>query len=595
MTAVPEDVLDVAIVGGGISGLYSGWRLLTGQREDGAAPPKRVVVFESSARTGGRLLTWRPAPGAYPSLNAELGGMRFFEQQRLVWGLVVNHFGGQKKLQKPTRFFVGDPNGNNLWYLRETILKGPDLSNPDRLPFRLDARGRYADPASVLVNVIGWLLAANRDIVAARLGGRLMPMNWQEWDAVKPDLSYRGRRLWDVGFWNLLWDQLSPETYEYVTNAFGYYSLTNNWNAAEGMQVISSDFTQNPDYQTLQEGMEALPQLVREEFEEAGGEVLLKTPVVSVARAGAGLYQLKVEGAKKPVQARHVILAMPRRSLELLKETPLWKLDRVIRKGDAGPRTLGEHVRAVIPYPAFKLFLMYDTPWWREPPVSIAAGRSVCDMPIRQTYYFPPVPKFTGDPPLNDPGLVMASYDDLGAVSFWQMLEATDAWKQKSDDLMARTMQGARRMAAAGKSQRLQKYAAQTDQALVEDPGFYFAPPEMVRCAQEQLSMLHFNRPLPAPRPHPDDPNFVLAAYKNWGVDPIGGGWNFWAPLVNVRAVMEQMRRPFTGEAVYVVGEAYSGAQGWVEGALTTTEKMLRESFQLAREPWQPDGYYMGY
>ena len=67
------------------------------------------------------------------------------------------------------------------------------------------------------------------------------------------------RRLWDAGFWNLLWDQLSPETYEFVTDAFGYYSLTNNWNAAEAMQAISTDFTQNPDYHTLVEGMEALP------------------------------------------------------------------------------------------------------------------------------------------------------------------------------------------------------------------------------------------------------------------------------------------------------------------------------------------------
>ena len=66
--------------------------------------------------------------------------------------------------------------------------------------------------------------------------------------------------------------------------------------------------------------------------------------------------------------------------------------------------------------------------------------------------------------------------------------------------------------------------------------------------------MLHFNRPLPAPRPHPDDPGFFLAAYKDWGVDPFGGGWNFWAPLVDVQAVMERMRRPFPDEAIYIIG-----------------------------------------
>ena len=59
-------MLDVAIVGGGVSGVYSGWRLLTrGKR-------KRVTVFEASDHVGGRLLSV-PAPGI-PNLVAELGG-----------------------------------------------------------------------------------------------------------------------------------------------------------------------------------------------------------------------------------------------------------------------------------------------------------------------------------------------------------------------------------------------------------------------------------------------------------------------------------------------------------------------------------------
>jgi cation diffusion facilitator CzcD-associated flavoprotein CzcO len=54
---MPEtSAVDVAIVGGGISGLYAGWRLLSAP--DGPKP--RVAIFESSGRTGGRLLTWRP-------------------------------------------------------------------------------------------------------------------------------------------------------------------------------------------------------------------------------------------------------------------------------------------------------------------------------------------------------------------------------------------------------------------------------------------------------------------------------------------------------------------------------------------------------
>ena len=44
--------LDVAVVGGGVSGAYSAWRL---QTERG--PAERIALFEYSNRIGGRLFT----------------------------------------------------------------------------------------------------------------------------------------------------------------------------------------------------------------------------------------------------------------------------------------------------------------------------------------------------------------------------------------------------------------------------------------------------------------------------------------------------------------------------------------------------------
>ena len=594
MQATP-DTVNVAIVGGGISGLYAGWRLLSAPDGD----KLRVAVFEYSGRTGGRLLTWRPLLQSHPDLNAELGGMRFFRQQALVWHL-VDHFVKAGKLQPPSRFFVADPNGNNLWYLRENILKASDLTLPSRLPYRLDARGQYADPSSIINNVINGVLMANRKTVVHQLGGRSTPLDWQDWDALKPKLRYRRRRLWDIGFWNLLWDQLSPETYQYVTDAFGFYSLTNNWNAAEAMQAIFSDFTQNPDYHTLHEGFDRLPQLVREEFENLGGEVLLRHRVVAIDRANGGEYRYQLtisdENAKKTthVLANRVILAMPRRSLELLAETSLWKLDAPVQVG-AEVRRLRDCIASVIPYPAFKLFLVYPTRWWRNEPFRIAAGRSISDLPIRQTYYFPSVPQGfpSGQLPPDGLGLVMASYDDLGAVSFWQTLECTPKQADESDDLMRQALP--QYMAAAAGGGRAQQHELEKQQALIEDRGFFYAPPEMVRYAQEQLSLMHFNRPIPDPQPLPQDPQQFFAAYKDWGVDPFGGGWNFWAPRVKVQAMMERMRQPIDGEDLFVIGEAYSGSQGWVEGALTTAEKVLLQQFHLPQASWQPLNYYMGY
>jgi monoamine oxidase len=591
MSPSADQILDVAIVGGGISGLYTGWRLLTGTLEPNHQPPgKRVAIFELGGRTGGRLLTWRPFIDEF-ELHAELGGMRFFEQQRLVWSL-ISYFVKERKLAPPIKFYVADPNGNNLWYLRERILKSNELTNPDQLPYLLDAASRYADPASVVNRVIEDILMLNRPAIAEKLDGRMRPETWEDWDKVKPYLCYRHRRLWDIGFWNLLFDLLSPETYAYVTDAFGYFSVTNNWNAAEAMQSLYIDFTQNPDYHTLREGYDYLPYLVRQAFLAANGEIRLHTPVVAIDRDREGLFEVWLREAEKPLRARSVVLAMPRRSLELLHENAFWNLDRVIDPKEN--RSLRDCIRAVIPFPAFKLFLAYGTRWWQASPFHIAAGRSVSDLPIRQTYYFPPAPSFSPDAlPAKGRGLVMASYDDLGAVPFWQALEAPMKEREREKRILSEM---AKRVALDAADSDLTSHVKQTLHALAEEPGFNYAPPEMVRHAQEQLELLHFNRSLPSPmnRPGSSQGEF-LAAYMDWGRDPYGGGWNFWAPLIDVRETMQAMRRPFEDIPLYIVGEAYSGAQGWVEGALTIAERVLRDHFGLGQAAWQPEGYYMGY
>ena len=56
------------------------------------------------------------------------------------------------------------------------------------------------------------------------------------------------------------------------------------------------------------------------------------------------------------------------------------------------------------------------------------------------------------------------------------------------------------------------------------------------------------------------------------------------------------MKRPLgKPHEVYIVGEAYSGVHGWVEGALTATEVILQQEFKLTRPDWLPADYYLGW
>ena len=76
------------------------------------------------------------------------------------------------------------------------------------------------------------------------------------------------------------------------------------------------------------------------------------------------------DGKSRIVHAKKIILAMPRRSLELIKgeffDDP-W---------------LKENIPSVLIQDAFKLFLAYEQPWWRA--LGLVAGRSVTDLPVRQ-------------------------------------------------------------------------------------------------------------------------------------------------------------------------------------------------------------------
>jgi len=59
--------------------------------------------------------------------------------------------------------------------------------------------------------------------------------------------------------------------------------------------------------------------------------------------------------------------------------------------------------------------------------------------------------------------------------------------------------------------------------------------------------------------------------------------------------VMVFMRKPDVAEQIHICGEAYSGQQGWVEGAICVAEKMLQEHFAMPWPGWLEKDYYLGW
>jgi monoamine oxidase len=552
----PDNILDVAIVGGGVSGLYSAWRLSTATvsrseplrkmaagRNNGAL---RIALYEGSDRIGGRLLSVTP-PGM-PHVRCELGGMRYVSTQRLVRSLVEN------KLKLPVRdFVVSRP--ENLAYLRRRRLRSRDLANPDKIPYDLDWPERGQGPGDLMGYALDQIIPGITKTSGAQL------------EKLLQQAEFENRPLYDHGFWNLLLRALSTEAYAFALGCSGYDTIGLNWNAVDTILLNFRDFGPQAQYKALVDGFESLPRALYEQFGKE--KVHLKHRLQSFDRQrlpdgsdGVVLNIRSPDGKQQSVLARHLILAMPRRSLELLDQT-----GAVLDPPDEGQKArIRKLIRSVTPIPLFKLFLCYERPWWEA--VGVKEGQSVTDLPVQQCYYWAVEGRQPGADPANTNAAILATYDDTLNVGYWDGL--TDLAPEKLLSYAPGSNAFAdQELAAAGVAR-----------AASRDWTRWKAPIAMVEEAQRELKEMHGLRYVP---------DCYEAVYRDWGDDPFGGGVNFWNIHEKSWEVIPSMIHPALGVPVYVCGEAYSGSQGWVEGALETAELMLQTCFGLAEPDWVKD------
>jgi monoamine oxidase len=525
-----QGILDVAIAGAGVSGVYVGWRLLTGARPDGAAPPpRRVEIFECSERVGGRLLSVQP-PGI-PNTWCELGGMRYMSSQPLVRSLIEN------RLNLPTQPFpVDEP--ENLNYLRGKHVRNADLIKPGILPYDLSWSEKGQDPSSLLANAVDRLIPGVTQMPGYQLREFLATY------------TIDGRHVYDWGFWNLLARGMSHEAYELARVLSGYDTPMLNWNAADTIS-LNFDLAPGVTYSHLACGYQAVPTTLASEFEQAGGEIRLGHRLLSFTNGTLDdgtegiILTIHTDDRQKPlvVQARALVLAMPRRSLELLEQS-----GPVLASSNEAVWAM---IRSVTPIPLFKLCIAYDYPWWEA--VGVTQGRTQTDLPIRQLYYWATAPA-KGVDPANRKSVLLATYDDGENVDFW--------------DGLAKPV---------GRPFNLVQDRYTKKQPGSQEWHDHTPPAAMVAEADRQLKEVHA---LPyAPPPY-------AAAYIDWGIDPFGGGVNFWNVHVQSQQVIPRMVHPVEKVPVYICGEAYSNGQGWVEGALETAEMVLQEHMGLVAPEW---------
>lgn len=583
---------DHVIVGAGASGLYTAYRLL----KDGALPPGDTVkVFEWSHRPGGRIYTYTfPDDVGGNGLYCEFGGMRFAtdprfpestaEGHRIVQSLIID----LDLAKKVVPFGKSD---NRLYYLRGENVYENDLTlrKLKRLPYRFNAEflkflkaNKVKEPytADTIIGAIAGVFApglgdANED--RAR---------WCEYfahgkvpEAGATTAFPAGTPARDIGYWNLLYDQLGDEGYDYAADGNGYSSNVIDWSAADAFEN-NNDVGSTTSFMRLDGGYSIL----FEALADAIGELAKAYPGSGIFY-GHQLTGLTESGTDSTttctfvdhggsrgthtVSADRLFLAMPRRALEL------------VAAGCADDYLLNDdrvryYLESSINQPAIKIVMVWDEAWWTDrsickyrpelewpsggptpPAAQLVGGPTVTDLPLRMVDYF--ANNIPGGPGADGgPYVLLASYDDMTFSSFWRVLETIGDYKATPSSIRQPLHGPTRVPDDSPLAHILVKQLAETHGARVED--------------------------VPAPR---------AVYYQDWGQDPFGAGYHGWAAHYNICDVMDRVRAPYRrilddpSRQTYVIGSCYSFDQGWVEGALCVAESVLREFVGLA--PLNPD------
>ncbi|MGB3079291.1 MAG: FAD-dependent oxidoreductase [Saprospiraceae bacterium] len=558
---------EVAIVGAGTSGLYSAYRLTTQNGNHLPLPASQVQIFEMSDRIGGRLHSVK-----LPGMNVigELGGMRYMSSHEIVATLIEKIF---KNEITHIDFPMGD-SGNLIAYLRKQRLKINAWTEAQQKGKKLKTRyilnkkdlGFSADQ---LFNRIVYEVLVADPWFTKNYGDKVtnpskyeytFTLTSRDWDIVKPNLTYQfkgpyyGKKVYEIGFWNLIKDRISQEGYNFLADAGGYYSNTINWNAAEAFPYMVGDFSNaGSQYKTIEGGFDKIAYALADAYlKNDGANIWSENKLITFGYSSPEKkyrYELTFinlpSKTKWKVNANKIILAMPYRSLELLDQYNFFfDLNAQLK--------LQSMMDAVIMEPSYKILMGFEYPWWRT--LGEKYGHSITDLPMRQCYYF-------GTDPSNGHSLMLGSYNDMSTVTFWEGL---------------------------AKHPQLFK-AKQTSIATHDDLNQYAdvqATQIMVNEAMHQLRELHGLRKIPDP---------YITWFKDWTLDPFGGGYHAWKAGYVVKEVMEYMRKPMPTENVFICGEAYSAQQGWVEGALCVAERMLQDHFKLAWPEWLDADYYLGW
>lgn len=546
----------IAIVGGGIAGLFCAYIL--------ARKNKEVFLFEASGRYGGRINTIRlnkqnkRIEGKWNSEEleffAEFGPMRVELDKQLLLKALLTYLGIKAKpmstepgtgayLVSFSPYASPDSIHDAQYELRESevgktllqLLRLALLRIIAHLEVKEDESG-FMTRKDELIRAITLAAATQEPVepIFAEWVKKLSENNY--WDIQRLG-EVKGVPLHAMGFWNLLSDYLSHNAITKLRDLGTFYHLLpENPNAAEWLVWWLRGLAISEQLQGIFGGMECIVDNLLGKFEDQNIKPRLKLfkncQVAKLERVGSKLKLIfdpkhsnddlaQQINALNEKEYDRVILALPKSALEKIAHQSLEVFNQEEKITELLDSTFG--------FPMVKAFVVVKNRWWEK---ENRANQYATRVPTRELHYWKGCTKESKQ------GLIRV-YTDRPASSFWANY----------------VMPGPQ-----------QDVAQTADKTLPEK-------------LQERLikKIVQYINENDLPDITPED--IVWCGFRDWGREPYGGANHAWRPERMYWVVMSRLSCiPVDNSgrtSIHICGEAYSDYHGFMEGALRSAVYVL--------------------
>jgi hypothetical protein len=643
-----------SIFGAGAAGLYTAWRLLGGgdtkdQKQNTKAlhSGDTLELYDWGKYTfnkenpgtraaGARVCTWHYQDDSNASY-LEVGGMRYSEWDgspgggghRLVTTVI-------KKLDLDKDSVPFNTSANPLYYLRAKNMYLNDITSSNPAPYNVNNYGATDSPDTGFTFIQDIAVSPDKAAKMTRADWcRFYKEGTIQVELGDSSIYKKGDLLKDIGYWDLMFDQLGSEGYQYTADGNGYTSNVINWNAADAIQS-NNEFTPGAEYKTLKTGYSSM-------------FTALFDAIVSLAKKKGVKFDyhpdtrlhsiLEIEGAvhywtatreypDKAIAERTTDaawLAMPRYALDLVSQATRYQPHKGL---DVLNHTKVQlYLEAAIIQPSYKVGMFFDQEWWVEgalaapvypaPIISYEITEAVLESLARNKFpgeyiqkikhakppiveqpfasggdFFKAIEACTGErltvaqeklllqlaqrnsigPSITDTPVRQVVYFGNNAID--DKGKPVYGLLASYDDEQFTTFWQELELGPNG----VRKVAVSENYQPLEGPRK--VPEGMVKMLRSQLAAIHFGpganyTAVPPP---------LEARYMDWSLPPFNAGYHAWSAHYDIGDVQRKIRKPSqlidgADANIFIVGETYSNDQAWVEGAYCTSESVLNDFF----------------